>query len=288
MPITLSTPNEDSWISSEVNFTDLDGLDNSEEAYGIIRGEQDTDSEQESTDENIKSSKRKYKQVSELETENSKVVKRYNLSHNPKYDPKIEYKKGHVNDPYKMYPPNVHINHFYDARLYDTDAEPGFLVQSKKAKREYYKWLLYVRKRDGWENFRVLPKSKEKIDKSITYIGGSVGVTVDKYGQPIPEPVSNTTENKPHNPKYVAQSTEKGITVDDDDYRPKMFTNAMGHEISVLRLTKKMKQEDLAMKLNVDVGTIRSIEKGTYPFNSESALVKKMAEVLGVPSIAYH
>lgn len=188
-------------------------------------------------------------------------------------------------DPYQMNRNDVHIRHFRDACLYDHETIPGFIVQYWKAKREYQKWLRQVRKIPGWERFR----RPIRIHYEEPYDDGTFIITKKSIqnNQAI-QKIRNEYAGQNKNTSNLSQSKIKGVRPDDEDYRPKMFTVIMGQYISKLRNEAKLTQIELGKKINVEASIIRNIELGELiPFNSEDAMVKALAKVLGVPSIKY-
>jgi DNA-binding XRE family transcriptional regulator len=193
-------------------------------------------------------------------------------------------------NPYNMNRHYVQICHFEDARFYDPDLdEAGWKVPHRKARREYRKWLLLVRRIPGWENFR---RPFREIDEEIIDDDGNICIIRKLV------PVRNCRNETIHrqilskNPnrrgRLLPQSRDKGIKVTDENFRPRMFTEKMAKEISQIRNNINLTQVDLARKINVDAQIIRNIELGgLVTFNSEDIMVKELAKVLGIPSIKY-
>ena len=194
-------------------------------------------------------------------------------------------------NPYSMNRHKVHVNHFIDARLYDTDLNnDGWKISHQEAHRKYKKWLQSVREIPGWDKFRREHRELEPEDNGKEY-------RIRKY-VPVPVPSSedagevvlrpNVTHNRNRKQRLLPQSRDKGVNVTDEDFRPKMFTGKMGKEISQIRHSLDMTQADLAKKVNVDAHVIRNIELGDLvTFNSEDVMVKELARALGLPSIKY-
>lgn len=192
-------------------------------------------------------------------------------------------KKG-VRDPYTMNRHNVRMRDFRDARIYDPDAEEGFEVQHWYMKKMYNEWLRSVREISGWESFRRAPKlileEVEREDGSTYIIKKLV-----PYKKAM-ELAKNAGKNQ--KPVLTSQSKDRGVRPDDQDYRPRMFTDKMGKIISQQRHHLNMTQADLAKMINVDTATIRNIEiGGMVSFNPEDMMVKSLAKALKLPSIKY-
>ncbi|ANB50778.1 putative HTH-type transcriptional regulator [Powai lake megavirus] len=205
-----------------------------------------------------------------------------NLSSNTKNN------KMYVN-PYKMKPQDVKLYHFKDARLFDNSIksnDANWEVQRWYAKRKYNQWLKNVRRQEGWEGFR---RPLIEITQEVEDEYGNIIILRKKvpYRKTLPrEVVARQTSS--NNSKYTPQSREKGVSVDDTNFRPRMFTEKMGREICMLRNSKKMTQAELAKQINVDANMIRNIEMGgLISFSSQDPMVRAMARVLGVPSIKY-
>jgi ribosome-binding protein aMBF1 (putative translation factor) len=201
--------------------------------------------------------------------------------------------KGYPN-PYTMYRHNVRPCHFAEARLYDLDiSQAGWQISHRKARREYRKWLLSVRRIPGWENFRrTLCEIEEEMtdDDGNIYIIRKLVPVRDRTRQFIHRQniTSNLTNNPNRRTRLLPQSRDKGVKITDENFRPRMFTEKMGREISQIRNNLGLTQADLARKINVDAHTIRDIELGgLITFNSEDVLVKELATTLGMPSIKY-
>jgi DNA-binding XRE family transcriptional regulator len=204
-----------------------------------------------------------------------------------------------VRDPYDMHPNQVHIRDFIDARVHNPDIAPGFVVQRHVAKAAYRRWLCALRNVEGWDKFRRERVRPERPDMSVIYIGTNVGVTIDEHGRPYDEETvqkrmfaRNQTRKQDKASAQgarhqVASSKEKGVGADDEDYRPKTFTKKMGSAIAECRLGLGDNQADLARKANIDVGTLRAIERGDHPFNPEDTVVKSLAKALGLQTIKY-
>jgi len=192
-------------------------------------------------------------------------------------------------NPYGMNKHNVSRYHFKDARIYDPDIkESGWEIQPKIARKKYNDWVRSVRATPGWEGFHRAPRVvwQEFEDKDgNTYVFRKV-VQPRVPGMGMAVARQNAGKNRRTN--IVSQSRTRGGKPDDQDFRPKMFTSAMGREISRLRGLANLNQVDLARKINVDVNMIRNIELGgLITFNSEDVMVKALARALEVPSIKY-
>lgn len=196
-------------------------------------------------------------------------------------------KKAKFLNPYEMFPSKVRHHHFRDARIYDSDAPAGFRVPRWQARKMYYEWLRAIRRIPEWKNFRRYSEFSIAIEKDDDTIKKSK--TKRDINQSTPAKLKtekSTRTNK--NSKLVAQSIDKRINKDDQDFRPKMFTEKMGREISRLRNELGLKQNELAMKINVDSNMIRNIEiGGLISFNPQDSMVRALARALGVPSIKY-
>ncbi|AGC02124.1 Helix-turn-helix XRE-family like protein [Acanthamoeba polyphaga moumouvirus] len=198
-------------------------------------------------------------------------------------------KSGVYLNPYKMNPHDVRIYHFKDARLYDNsirNTDASWEVQDWYARRKYNKWLRAVRRQEGWEGFRRPPI---EIMQEVEDEDGNIIILRKKvpFRKTLPRVVvaKDTSRNRS---KYLPQSKEKGVKVDDTNFRPRMFTEKMGREICNLRNKLGLTQADLAKKINIDVNMIRNIEMGgLISFNSQDPMVRSLAKVLGVPSIKY-
>ncbi|XWV24682.1 helix-turn-helix XRE-family like protein [Tupanvirus deep ocean] len=196
-------------------------------------------------------------------------------------------KKGFHN-PYHMNRNQVRMYHFRDARIYDHDInEPGWEVPAYVARAKYQQWLRGVRKTPGWENFRrplrEVTQEVEDGDGNVFIIRKLVPLR-ERTGDMVRRPNAGTN----HKQRLMPQSRDKGVKVDDENFRPKMFTECMGKEISRLRHELGMTQAELGKKVNVDVATIRNIELGgIVTFNSEDTMVKSLAKVFGLTTIKY-
>ena len=200
-------------------------------------------------------------------------------------------KRRRFASPYSMNRNHVRVCNFYDARIYDPEAEAGFLVQPWYARKMYDRWLYSIREIPGWEGFRRAPvlifQEVEADDGSTFVIRKLVPYTKAKaMGDAVLRYDASKNRKAPHS--LGAQSREKGVHVDDENFRPKMFTQNMGSHISQLRNEAKLTQTELAKKINVDAAMMRNIELGgLITFNSEDVMVKALAVALGVPSIPY-
>lgn len=227
----------------------------------------------------------------------------------------LRSKKGLIN-PYMMNHSQVRLGHFCDARLYDSDiTEPGWSIPKRIAKQKYQKWINSVRKNPGWENFRRkfcpileeeegidqegniyttmvrkhIPMNKLTDDEVWKRFNGDVIVrklpVIEKKTIELMSRKDLTRNKKSH---VLPQSRDKGIDISDEDFRPKMFTEKMGREISQIRTKLGLTQSDLGKKINVESNTIKNIEiGGIVTFNPEDAMVRALARALDVPSIKY-
>ena len=196
--------------------------------------------------------------------------------------PKSKHDK--FRDPYSMNRYHVRMHHFKDARVYDYDfEESGWQVQRWYARQMYNRWLRSIRKNFGWENFRrpVREIFEEQGEDGDTIVIRKL-VPIREFQQ---VPKYNSGKNKKSS---LAQSREKGVRPDDENFRGKMFTEKMGKEISRLRNQFGMTQAELGKKINVDANTVRDIEHGgLITFNSEDVMVRSLANALGLQSIRY-
>lgn len=200
-----------------------------------------------------------------------------------------------IRNPYDMKIEHVKPKHFIDARLYDHQlTENGFYTQlfndtgdtrgrwyvsSRQAHNKYRQWLRNVRNYPGNELFRRVLKEIEYLEQDSN---GEHHIT--KKMVPL-YPINKPRVNRPY---YLPQSKDKGVSVDDIEYVPRLFTERMGREISSLRNNLGMTQSELAKKINIDVPMIRNIEiGGIVTFNPNDKLVRLLATVLKVSSIKY-
>lgn len=222
-----------------------------------------------------------------------------------KREEKQSYKKVDINfiNPYKMNYNHVHTYHFRDARLYDPDInEPNWEIQNQVARKKYRQWLKYIRSQPGKENFRrpwiEIYCEVEDEDNNIIFVRKLVPYqrnSLDQQRQSIfVSPVKNVeikmrqNAGTNHKQRLMPQSRDKGVKIDDVNFRPKMFTERMGKQISQLRNNLKLTQAELGKKINVDANTIKNIELGNLiTFNSEDMMVKSLAKVLGLVNIKY-
>lgn len=194
-------------------------------------------------------------------------------------------------NPYRMNRNDVKITDFYDARIYDPQAEEGFTVPRYYAKKMYYAWLNNVRKNPGWEGFRRPPilvtEEVEKEDGSTYVIRKWISWSeLNHTNEKIMKFDAAKNKNVPH--KLEPQSRIRGAKLGDEHFKAKMFTGVMGKNIAQLRNSLNMTQADLAKKINVDTPMIRDIELGDkITFNSEDIMVKNLAKALGIKSISY-
>ncbi|BCS83361.1 putative HTH-type transcriptional regulator [Cotonvirus japonicus] len=205
----------------------------------------------------------------------------------------VELKPKHFVSPYSRDPNNVRLADFTDARIYDhqlrekTSLGSGWQIQRSTARKRYSKWLRTVRRKQGWENFRRAPI---EVVQHVEDEYGNVYVIRKKINFNKRLPTETVLRKNAGKNRYTGnvQSKDKGVSVDDQDFRPRMFTPKMGREISALRNKLGLNQAELGTKLNIDANTVKSIETGNLvSFNSEDPLVRNMARILGVPSIRY-
>ena len=227
---------------------------------------------------------------------NSKVGKNQNQS-----SVKVNNSAG-FQDPYAMKPTKVRTQHFYDGRAHDPDTEAGFQVQRMYARRAYRNWLTAVRRQPGWGDFRRDRPEPERIDRTVTWVGWGIGVTHDQHGRPFDAEtvafnLSKITDASERD-KFVAHArgraahqtasaTIKGVKITDEEYRAKTFTRKMGLSVAEHRLGLNKNQEQLALLANIDVATLRAIERGDHPYNPQDVVVKNLAKALGLPTIKY-
>lgn len=197
-------------------------------------------------------------------------------------------------DPYDMDRHDVRAKYFNDARLYDDNINgSGWKIDNQSARTKYRQWLANVRREPGWEGFHRPPREViEEVEgddgKSYT-IRKIVPYRVPGVPYRAPYTIGNRREtSKNRKTPMLPQSKVKGATIDDENFRAKMFTLTMGKEIAQLRNHLGLTQVELAKKINVDAPTIRNIELGgLVTFNSEDKMVKELARALNVPSIKY-
>ncbi len=222
---------------------------------------------------------------------------------------------GLVN-PYEMYFRDVRPYHFRDARLYDPDiTEQGWCIPSRTARQKYQRWLKSVRKNPGWETFRrrmcSILEEEEGVDQDgniyTMFVKKLIPLTKltdeevwkryngDMIVRKLPVYEKKSIVSVPRNDsgqhkknRALPQSRDKGVSIDDENFRPKMFTEKMGREISQIRSGLGLTQADLGKKINVDSNTIRNIEiGGIQTFNPEDSMVRALAKALGISSIKY-
>lgn len=205
-------------------------------------------------------------------------------------------------NPYSMSKHSVRTRHFRDARLYDSQImDPHFAracnldagtdlkqwrsewkVQRTHANRKYREWVLTIRSRDGFHNFR---RERPIVDQE--YIDTSA-ITFNKLdADNAAQLIANAFTNRSHN-LSLAQSKEKGINPDDQDFVPRVFTQKMGKDIAQIRSSLNLTQAQLGNLINVDAITIKNVESGgVIPFNPNSVTTKKLAKALGLATIIY-
>ena len=187
-------------------------------------------------------------------------------------------------DPYKMPRNAVRIRHFRDAKVYDPGAEKGFEVQRWYARRMYNAWLREVRKNSEWKYFRRARRLVYTEDDEEALVVFK-RMTPFKTGEVVAKKDGN---KNPSRSAATAQSKDRGVNVNDSDFRPRMFTEKMGKDVATIRNGMSLSQAELAKMINVYAGTIRDIEAGgRVPFNPEDVMVKALAKALGLNSIKY-
>lgn len=210
----------------------------------------------------------------QLQVEYEEPAQNYEESNNPR----------RFANPYKMPRNAVRIRHFRNARVYDGDAEKGFEVQRWFARKMYNAWLREVRKNPDWKNFRRNRRPvyvEEEDEAGVVFKRMTPHATGEVFAK-------KDGNKNPTRSTATAQSKDKGVSVEDTDFRPRMFTEKMGREIAQLRNNMSLTQADLAKMINVYAGTIRDIEAGgLVAFNPEDVVVKSLAKALGVASIKY-
>lgn len=187
--------------------------------------------------------------------------------------PKTKKNKRPYMNPYTMNRNQVRMGHFKDARNYDNNiSEPDWEVQGWYARKKYTEWVKAIRKIPGWETFR--RPLKEIFQKMEDENGNTYEVR---------KLVSNKTQSTRSKNKKT-NIPDKGIKLDDEITRPKMFTEKMGKDIALHRNKLGLTQVDLGKKINVDANVIRDIEKGDLVnFNASDVVVRELSRVLGIP-----
>jgi DNA-binding XRE family transcriptional regulator len=185
----------------------------------------------------------------------------------------------------RVHPTQIKIRHFRnDLSVRDLE----YMFQSWYAKKMYTEWLKDIRSMNGWENFR-RRREPPAFSEPATYVGTNVGKTIDNRGRKLPpkpegtETVSSNVLNTSAGKRSaIATSKERGVSADDDQYIPEMFTPSMGKQIMAARSQKLLTQRDLANKLNLNVSIIMNIEKGNYPFNKSDPVVRQLEKELNI------
>lgn len=189
-------------------------------------------------------------------------------------------------NPYQMNRYHVKMHHFRDARIYDRQIkQSGWSVQKNVMRKKYNQWVRSIRRLRGWEDFR---RAHREVVETVEGNDGNV-YFIRHVTQPSNYQHDRTLlpKNNRKN-KDLPPSTENGVNVLDENYRPKMFTMKMGQEIARLRTNLGLTQAELAKKINVDANMIRNIEVGgLITFNPRDNMVKSLARALDIPSIAY-
>jgi len=185
-------------------------------------------------------------------------------------------------DPYTLNKVEVRIDHFSDARFYDLDCPAGYSVQHWRAKKSYNKWLRGVRHISGMQLFRRpfyhIDNDEDESNKYHKYNRNQRQTKLVKR--------LHAGKNKPTS--VLPQSADPGLKPGDENFRPKMFTEAMGKQISKLRTQLGMTQGTLASKIYVHVNVIKDIERGgVRTFNSEDPMVRALYKILGITSLKY-
>lgn len=199
---------------------------------------------------------------------------------------------GELVDPNQIDRHCVTLKHFYDARLYDEDiVEDGWAVGKHWAKSNYRKWICQIRQEKGWYGFHRPPyehPEEYEDDQGRRFLVRKI-IPYNLPGLPHKEPYYSEIyrEIKGKNRNQIKPRVKR-LTLDDEDYRAKIYTGKMGQEIARLRNSLDLTQAQLAMKINVDTATIRNIELGGYvTFNPQDVLTRELARALNVPSIKY-
>lgn len=192
--------------------------------------------------------------------------------------------------PYKMNREEVYIRHFKNARIYDATAPEEFEVQYPVAKRAYRQWLANVRSIPGWENFRRRGTGHGAREndgliissqKTLGNIGSSDNTKLSRLNLLSR---GNIDSPEKQTQKSVPTTNKRGIEAPIH----RLFTEAMGREISEQRSKLEMSQVELARKINVHPSVIRSIELGgLLTFRPDDPMVRALAQVLQLPSIEY-
>ena len=201
----------------------------------------------------------------------------------PNAKDKTPIKKIGFRDPYFMNIHEVTPDLFCEARIYDPEIkECGWQISRKSAHKKYRNWLHNIRCCEGCHMFRkVIYETRDisRNDDDVIVFKGSASNLAMTFRKPL---------SGANSYKSVASSKDHGVRADDNNYRPKMFTEKMGREISILRNNKKMTQSELANALNVETGVIKNIESGNLvAFNPDDGLVRSLARVLNIASIKY-
>lgn len=179
-----------------------------------------------------------------------------------------------------MDPRDVKIEDFRDGRLGDKDVTDDFQIPREHAKKQYRQWLLSLRKNRNWRNFR-----RNEPPQSIAF-------QLEKNRQ-VSESQRYRTQQPSQSistPRELNARQQRALSknVESDEFKLRVFTHPMGFQVFQLRNKLGLSQADLAMKLNVSCAVIRDIERNkNVPFNPEDPMVKKLAQILGVPSITY-
>jgi hypothetical protein len=218
-------------------------------------------------------------------------------------------------DPYRMNPYNVRTCHFENALLYDQELVSSGLATknctewkiSKQASRKKYReWLAYQRSFDtSFRRFPVL-LVEEVLDnegntyrtKEIVQCNNIPEGAVRQYNNgnvyyllELPDMIVTPNNSEPQKifgktGINIACSKIKGASPDSDGYVPKMFTAKMGRKILQARNYQKLTQQQVADKLNMNVGIVRDIELGDIlSFNEE--VCKKLRNILQMESLKY-
>jgi DNA-binding XRE family transcriptional regulator len=195
----------------------------------------------------------------------------------------LKKKKSPFPNPYEMSRRDVAIKHFRDARIYDEQAQEGFQVTSHFAKQKYHEWLRNIRKQRGWENFRRQYRISF-VYKEIVDEDGNVSHQLVRADSIQKKANAGTNKNRTGTP----QSALKGVKIDDEEFKAKMWTPAMGKEVARLRSSLEMTQADLAKKINVEPGIVRDIEQGGIVlYNPNDQMTRLLCKALNVSSIKY-
>jgi DNA-binding XRE family transcriptional regulator len=188
----------------------------------------------------------------------------------------------------RMYDEQLNLKQFNresDANTYVGDWE----VQPCVSRKNYRNWLYEMRSKPGMQNFRrdLTPEYEPEI------LGGPVVVIEVKHktnpddGKIIIERTSYLRGRGGRRLDH-AQSTERGVKIDDPDYKPRMVTAKLGAYIRRMREGANLTQKELAEKIDAPTDILRNMELGgVVTYNPEDPILKRMAKFFDVPSIRY-